>query len=466
MHYRPRSVRTLALGFLISVFPDLVFAQEEGATPALPEPAPEAENPEEQAAPTPEEIAEKFREMEERLRVLEQANLDGSPLAIHGYVDFGVFVPNGNAGIGWIRDVGNAQFPQYSNYSWTFLGDILATTINSRGEVADVGDAPGIERFDSVDSFGAPGFLVNEVNFRVDYALSSRAFARSSVNFIPRSSNLDFAIGDFLDVDLAELELVATKDGGTSIFAGKMLPVFGIEYKDRRADQRFGVTPSLLHRYTSGSQLGVKVRSKLFRNWLILAASVTNNTSTTEQFHFYREVDSNSGKTLNGRIAVNVPIGDFISTVAGDSLEIGVSGEWGPQDRATNNKENIWFAGVDLTYTGSTFAIKGQWMRGEAPGSSSERVWGLKLNDSGYVEIDWLVVPYVGVLARAEFRDAVVTLGTERLYLTKSMRFTGGAKLVFNSHVALKAEYLHNREYGGIEEFPNDVFVSSLVLSY
>ena len=32
--------------------------------------------------------------------------------------------------------------------------------------------------------------------------------------------------------------------------------------------------------------------------------------------------------------------------------------------------------------------------------------------------------------------------------------------------MVLKAEYLHNREYGGIREFDNDVFTSSLVLAF
>ena len=53
------------------------------------------------------------------------------------------------------------------------------------------------------------------------------------------------------------------------------MPVFGIEYKERKSDQRYGITPSLIARYTIGSQLGVKVRSKLLDDWLILAAAVT-----------------------------------------------------------------------------------------------------------------------------------------------------------------------------------------------
>ena len=46
------------------------------------------------------------------------------------------------------------------------------------------------------------------------------------------------------------------------------------------------------------------------------------------------------------------------------------------------------------------------------------------------------------------------------------MRFTGGLRFVFSSNMLLKAEYLNNREYGGIREFKNDVFTSSLVLAY
>jgi hypothetical protein len=33
-------------------------------------------------------------------------------------------------------------------------------------------------------------------------------------------------------------------------------------------------------------------------------------------------------------------------------------------------------------------------------------------------------------------------------------------------HVVLKAEYLHNDEYGHIHDFSNDIFTSSLVLAF
>lgn len=411
------------------------------------------------------QMEERLAELEARMRQADQQAPEPSRLSFNGYIDFGFFVPLGNGGVGWIRDNGNEMFPEHSDYAWTFVGDILATQINSRGEVADLGDGPGVTRFDSVNSNGAPGFLVNEVNLRVGYQLNDQAIVRSSINLLPRTGS-DFSLGDFFDLDIAELEYVLTEDGSTSVFIGKTLPVFGIEYKDRKSDQRFGIVPSLIDRYTSGTQLGIKARTKLFNDFLILAAAVSNGSSSTEQFHFYSEVDQNSGKTLSGRVAFHLPIGDMISALSGDTLEIGGSGEWGPQDRASDNSGATVFFGADLTYSSADFAIKAQWMRGKAPGRAEQEVWSLELNDSGFVEIDWMIHPMFGVLARGELRDAIVTLGQERIYLTKNWRATGGAKVVVNQHVAIKAEYLHNGEYGGILSFDDDMFTSSLVLSY
>jgi hypothetical protein len=412
-------------------------------------------------------LQEQIDELRRQMRQKEEDQRQSAPrLTTNGYVDFGFFVPNGNGGVGWLRDVGNLQLPEYQGFAWTFLGDILATTINTRGEAADMGDAPGIDRFDSVDSGGAAGFIVNEMNLRLGYQLADSAIMRTSVNFVPRSARQDFALGDFLDVDQAELEYVVTSDGNTSIFVGKTMPVFGIEYKERKSDQRFGITPSLMHRYTAGPQLGLKARSKLFNEWLILAGAVTNNSSVTEQFHFYREIDSNNGKTLSGRLAVSVPIGSFIGALAGDKLELGLSGEWGPQDVATDNEGALSFVGLDLQYIGANFALKAQVMRGEAPGDESGRVWKLDLRESGYVEVNWQFLPFIGILARAELRDALVTLGMDRAYVTNELRVTGGLRFVFNRNIVVKAEYLHNREQGGIRQFDNDVFTSSLVMAF
>jgi len=409
-------------------------------------------------------LSERIRDLELRLEQTRQVAVGRQPrVTLSGYIDLGFFIPQGN-GSGIVRDEGNARFPEYAGrYGWVFLGDLLAPTINSRGEAADLGDAAGVERFDSVHSRGAPGFIANEVNLTMTSALGDSAIATASVNFVPRTGS-NFSLGDFIDVDLAQLEWMPTQSQKTSIFVGKMESLLGIEYRDRKASNRFGITPSLIARYTTGTALGLKIRSKLGPDdVLVLAGAVTNGSNTTEQFHFYDEIDSNAGKTASGRLALRPPL-PF-------ELEVGVSGSYGGQDRARTSTGAMWFFGIDLMAHIDRLDIKGQILRGGAPGSPADQVYGLKLHNGGYLELDWLVTPVFGLIGRGEMRDAFVWLGdptapsgAERAYLTKSWRATGGVRLAFSERVVLKAEYLFNGEYGGIPRIKNDVFTTSLVL--
>src|SRR5262249_18998721 len=140
-----------------------------------------------------------------------------------------------------------------------------------------------------------------------------------SVNFTPRAGS-NFSLGDSFDVDLAQLEWMPTEDGKTSIFVGKVDSVIGNEYKTRKASQRFGITPSLVARYTTGTAVGVKARTLLFGDKIIVAAAVTNGSFGTEQFHFFQETDSNNFKTLSGRVGLRLPVGN-------GTLELGPSGQ-------------------------------------------------------------------------------------------------------------------------------------------
>lgn len=386
------------------------------------------------------------------------------PVTVGGYVDFGFFVPQGD-GSGIVRDNGNVAFPQYAgSYGWVFLGDLLAPTVNTRGEVADLGDAAGAVRFDSINSRGAPGFIANELNLTITSALADNVLGTASVNFVPRTGN-DFALGDFLDVDLAQIEWVLTDSGNTSLFVGKTESLLGVEYRDRKSPARFGITPSLLARYTTAPALGIKLRTKLGpQDFLVLAAAVTNGSNTTEQFHFFDEIDSNAGKTGSGRIALRLP-----SPV---EIEVGFSGALGAQDRARGSQGNMWFWGPDLLARLGPLELKGQFLRGKSPGRPGDQVYGLDLKGGGYLEADWMITPWLGIMGRGEWRDAFVWLGdpgapdgANRAYLTKSWRATGAARVVFNDRIVLKAEYLRNGEYGGIPAIKNDVFTSSLVFS-
>jgi hypothetical protein len=425
--------------------------------------APEEAMEEELAEPDPDErtreLASKLEELEAKLESSERARRARFPVKITGYGDLGFFAtsPDGD-GSGFRRDAGHVVFPEHQQIGWVFYGDLLATMINSRGDVADLGEAPGIDRFDSVNAENNASFLVNELSIGVQAGLGDRALFTSSVNFTPRTGQ-DFRLGDSFDVDIAQLEWLPFADGKTSVFVGKVDSVIGIEYKSRKAPQRFGITPTLLARYTTGPAVGLKARSKLLNERLIVAVAATNGSFGTEQFHFHNEIDSNSFKTVAGRVAVRLvlPNGPF---------EAGPSGQWGTQDGTPDGAKAAWTIGLDAELETPRFSVRGQWLRAKAPGDELTRMYSLDLKNGGYVEGNVLLTPIIGLLGRAEFRDAEVQEGMERLYITKNWRATAGVRLIFNPNAILKAEYSHNGEYGGLPGIPDDVVTTSAVMAF
>jgi len=436
-------------------------AEEQGPAPS---PEPNLAAPDDSAETQIDPFA-KIAELEARLDQQQSVIVGRQPrVIVGGYLDLGFFAAQGN-GSGIVRDQGNVLFPQYAGrYGWVFLGDILSPAVNTRGEVADLGDATGAPpRFDSIHSGGAPGFIVNEINLNLTSGLGPSAIATASINFTPRSGS-NFSLGDVFDADIAQLEWMPTRSQRTSIFVGKFDSVLGIEYRERKSNQRYGITPSLIARYTTGTALGLKIRSKFGPDdVLVLAASVTNGSFTQEQFHFYDEIDTNLGKTVSGRVSLHPPIPI--------DMELGASGSWGAQDRSPNSTGKMWFAGVDYQIHTRHADLKAQYLKGGAPGDPTNDVYGLELHGGGYVELDGFLLSHLGVLARAEYRDAFVWLGdpnalggANRAYLTKSWRATGGVHINFTDRIILKAEYLYNGEYDGIPHINNNVITSSLVL--
>jgi len=430
-----------------------VTAAAQPAPPAAAPPAAADEAGDDSAA-----LAAKVQDLEDKLASLQnqQANKP-FPIKITGYGDLGAFATQGD-GSGFRRDIGHAMMPSLNNYGWVFYGDLLATQINSRGDVADLGQAPGVDRFDSVHSGGKLTFLVNELNLGIKAGLGPTAMFTGSVNFTPRSGN-NFSLGDSFDVDIAQLEWMPTDDGKTSIFVGKVDSVIGNEYKTRKASDRFGITPTLMGRYTTGTAVGIKARTLLFDDHLILAAAVTNGSFVTEQFFFNQETDSNNFKTVSGRAALRFPI-------LGGTLEVGPSGSWGTQDTTPDDGPKMWFVGVDAELAMPRIDVKAQWLKGKAPGDETTMTYALDLKQGGYVEADVLVTPLIGVLGRAEFRDADMNLGLERIYVTRNWRATGGVRLSISPNATLKAEFSHNGEYGGTPSIPDDVVTTSAVMAF
>jgi hypothetical protein len=440
-------------------------SSEPSAPPPSAGAAPNLNAPDEGAPETEVDPFTKITELETRLDQQQSVIVGRQPrVIVGGYIDLGFFAAQGN-GAGIIRDQANVYFPQYAGqYGWVFLGDILAPAVNTRGEVASLGEATGAEpRFDSIHAGGAPSFIANEVNLNLTSGLGPSAIATASVNFTPRSG-ANFSLGDVFDVDIAQLEWMPGRQQKTSIFVGKVDSVLGIEYRERKSNQRYGITPSLIARYTTGTAVGLKARSKFGPDdLLVIAGAVTNGSFTQEMFHFYDEIDTNLGKTLSGRVSLHPPIPV--------DMELGGSGSWGAQDRSPNSDGKMWFAGIDYQLRTRYADLKAQWLKGRSPGDATNGVYGLNLHGGGYVEVDGFILPHFGVLARGEYRDAFVWLGdattaltANRAYITKSWRATGGVHVSFSDRIVLKAEYLWNGEYDGVPQIPNNVFTSSLVL--
>src|SRR6185369_10823866 len=114
------------------------------------------------------DLREQVKALEQQLAQTQRTMLEQRPaVTVGAYIDFGAFAAQGDgSGVMLDLDTGTGRhFPQYAGrYAWVILGDLLSPAINSRGEPADLGNLPGVNRFDSVDSNGAPGAIVNEVN--------------------------------------------------------------------------------------------------------------------------------------------------------------------------------------------------------------------------------------------------------------------------------------------------------------
>jgi hypothetical protein len=389
---------------------------------------------------------------------------------IGGYVDFGFFWVQGN-GSGIRPDIGNVAFPRFKGVvpdSWVFLGDPLATTINSRGDVASMGGSRAIT-FDPVHASNNPTFILNNVNLAVNHGVGSTVSIAASVDFVPRSRNVtnsnELFVGDYIDVKLGYVQWAPeTKGWDVMVQAGKVDSVLGIEYRNQDSPDRLTVTPSLLCRYICGHPLGLKARARFFEEKLIAALSVTNGSSFVELFPLYDEIDTNNMKTVSGRLSYKVPID-------GQGLEVGVSAAYGAQDFQADDAVAQFHLGADLHFEYKDLDFKAEYVQGKANGSSNaegppcdtaqclnyKAAYGL----AGYRVTNWLE-PYL----RIDGRDALHRSGASFVYITRIARGTLGVRSEVGTNLILKAEFTKIQELGSLPSFPDDVLTTSAVMKF
>ncbi|HWO24999.1 MAG TPA: outer membrane beta-barrel protein [Kofleriaceae bacterium] len=440
------------------------------------EPAPSA-TPAADAPPTRaelEELKEQNRELREELLLLKEdlqqtdQRVDKlAPLAakVTGYMDFGFYYVAGN-GSGIRSDFGHINYPEYSYIvpAWTFMGDPLSTAINARGEPATTGESRAIT-FDPIKSKG-PTFIINSLNVGLFAQVAPGTLVQAKFDLVPRSldpSNKDrLFLADFVDVRLAYLEhRITRKWMDLALFAGKFDSVIGFEYRSQEAPARVEVTPSLICRYTCGYPLGVKARALFADGLLGINVAVTNGTSFSELFPFYDEIDANQLKTGSARVHVAPFRG----------VELGISGLYGAQDRQANDDVRQWMYAVDFHLHRHDLVLRGEFVNGRAKGETEEGMRACNLTPclrfkGAYGLVGYRVTNILMPYARVDWRDALHRNGVSFVYISQVGRLTAGLRLNLTQNLVLKAEYTFNRELGRTPQFPDDIFTSSLVVTY
>lgn len=425
------------------------------------------------------------------------------------------FSPCGFAADGSVARCEKAPQSGISQSRWHFLGDPLATAINTPGHPADIRAQNDPTQtslavpYDHIQSGGRPTFIINELNLMPIAKLGAGLKAQASVNFYPRGASISVgdkqdaggvqpagptSVGDYLWVDFAFLEYATAFQDGRhqlSIFAGRFDPNIGIEYRVRKSPDRFGVTPSLLCRYSCGTPLGLKARGQFFDEFVTFALAVHNGSSYMETFRFSENTDKKYMKTISGRASVHCSDKNYCHKV---DVEIGVSGEFGGQvdgfyDVGQGEFDPFvkqWTIDVDLHVEFRGLEVRAEYLKTVADGyyGSATKPALPRLEAQGfYVETSYRFLNWLGGLIRFDLRDAShIDYSLPFAYVASLWRVTAGARFDINNNLAVKTEFVHVQPFGRMADglndmrvaantstagdFAADYFTSSLVIRY
>ncbi len=420
-------------------------------------------------------LRDEHESLREEQAALAERVVELGPFAgrLNGYLDLGFFSVGGD-GSGVRQDLAHAALPAYDGVipgAWVLLGDPLATAVNSRGEPADLGTSRAFP-IDGIDSDGHPTFLVNTlaVGLYVDAGDRFTMTARLAVAPRAHSPAADAGLDDHVALDLGYLRWLPALPGAElQVFVGKAHSLLGIEYRAADAPERIGITPSLLCRYTCGHPTGLQVRTRWLDRRLVASLGVSNGSQFADAYFLHDELDANAGKTLSGRLAWRLPIGR--------GIEVGVSGALGAQDEQPDDALWQWHGGADLHVDWGDFLLEAEWVKGRAPGAplpgaapgdlaAACGVAACLRYRGAYGQLAWFASPRLTPYARIDWRDAEHRDGDEFLYVADGWRATVGVRARLGVYVMAKAEYVAVRELGLVPYIPNDVFTTSLVLSY
>jgi hypothetical protein len=383
-----------------------------------------------------------------------------------GYVDVGFANAQGN---------GTSFNPRDMALPADYGVDAFAPAVNSRGDVASI-DSGGLFTNGflprSLGIGGRPSFFVSTVSFDVRYephVVPAMVFARAQL--LPRLTERGSETRLFLEQAFGRVSPLA--DHELALFAGRFDSVFGIEYLENQANLRTGITPSLVARYTTGTPIGLKAfyRTQLPAAWSALSLNVAaTNSGTFVEVLQPAEISLTGEPVASGRLGyeLNLPRVE---------LKLGASGLYGGRNDQGDRQARQRAFGGDARLFVAGVSLAAEYVHvDEDAGRAADKLTGAgpqtlpsEFHARGFYVFASYELPFSAgplrrtiVYARAEQRHAWFEGHTP----ITVQRLTTGLRLDLWDLLAVKAEYLANREAEGAPPVPNNVLAGSAVFSF
>ena len=250
---------------------------------------------------------------------------------------------------------------------------------------------------------------------------------------------------------------------------GKSDSVFGIEYLENQANLRTGITPSLIARYTTGQGLGAKAfyRLQIPRLWSALSVNaMASNGGTLIESISPQSVSLTGTPVFSGRVGYELNLPSLEVKLGGSAMD-------GPRNDQSQPGVRQKALGADARVVFGPVEIRGEAIRLLQDEGAGDKVNGLGTHTVVSKFEVWgaygqLALGFdiggrrVAVYGRYDRRHAQF----EGFVPITVDRITGGARLDLLENLAVKGEYLKNRELEGAPSVDNDVLTSSLIYAW